>query len=152
MDRSTSHQGKMLASKSTSSPDEHRDNNVNVECAADNVELQCVRQQPMFNTRLMCLIHLLNLDIDPEDETLSNVASLLSSSFPSNVEENNLKDNEFPPSVFTSTPDVNSKKDCLAFAEFRDASPILFTSRNRQPFMMRRCRLVFDSDDKDTTF
>lgn len=134
-----------------------------VKCFADKFKFQCVWQEPKPSVELINQI-MNNLNIQHEnedgDQTPSNLSALLSASFKSGVFDKWLSDEDIDVEIEvpTSTPHAKDRNEAnsssvkadekkLNFKDFNDASPILFTSRYRQVFMKRRCRLSFDLEE-----
>lgn len=138
-----------------------------VECIADKLEFECVWLHPEVDMHLVNqFMNQINVFDDNEygDNTPSNISELLSASFPSGgIVDVSMNEDEDQINLSTSTPQqkdlsdpncsatkIRQKKKRSFHSEFIiDASPILFTSRNRQVFMRRRCRLSFDDMDDE---
>lgn len=132
-----------------------------IECIADKFAFKCVWQQPELKVMINQFMNQLSEEDDFGDKSpnISDLLSAISAPFPSGaIEDISIDEAAYHKEVPTSTPqqktehEMNSsnatrRNDKMDFHEFNDASPILFTSRNRQVFMKRRCRLSFDSDD-----
>lgn len=142
--------------------DDDNSKTISIEYIADKVSFHCVWQQPEVNMQLINeFMNGVNVDSDHEygDFTPSNMSDLMSAisaSFPSgSINEMDLDDatSYYEPS--TSTPmEKTSSNEASAnlkmnFGDFQDASPIMFTSRQRQVFKLRRCRLSFEDDSYD---
>lgn len=103
------------------------------------------------------------VDIDDDIEYSPSVSALLAAisadAFSSGGFEEvmSVEEEEYAFAILTSTPlqknyEANSssaerRHQIEAAREFNEASPIPFTSRNRQVFMKRRCRLSFSSEE-----
>lgn len=142
--------------------DDDSSRTISIEYIADKVSFHCVWQQPEVDMQLVNeFMNGVNVDSDHEyghftPSNMTDLMSAISASFPSgSVNEMDLDDATTYHEPSTSTPmqktssDEENAKPKMNFCDFEDASPIMFTSRQRHVFKLRKCRLSFDDGSFD---
>lgn len=142
--------------------DDNKSKTTSIECSIDNMAYHCVWQQPEVNMQLINeFMNGVNVDCGREyghctPSNMTELMTAISGSFPSgSTDEMNSDDAISYNEPSTSTPIVKTSSNeenaepKMNFSDFQDTSPIMFTSRQRQVFKMRRIRLNFDDDNSD---